>query len=419
MGYFIDDNAANNCCQPGCGTNPYLRRSSTHTQYVYEQGIRGPAGPRGATGPAGAQGARGATGPQGIQGVTGATGAQGAQGITGATGATGAAATITVQNTITAPPGTDARVQNLGRDDAAELVFLIPAGATGPTGATGATGATGTFDVETTLFTVNGTAGTAAMLLGDSMTFQSTDGSVAVTVTQGSAIVDLSAEGAEGPTGPTGATGATGITGATGPTGADGEIGPTGPTGADGEIGPTGPTGADGEIGPTGPTGADGEIGPTGPTGADGEIGPTGPAGADGETGPTGTAELASYGTFISNTARVIALGDDVILDKVQTTSAGLTFTAGGSTVTVQNAGVYQVVYSIRSTAAIGATVNLLVNGTAVPDSGLVALVDTAQRSGFATVTLAADDTLAIGTSGVSVSLGAGANAFLNIIQVA
>ena len=110
----------------------------------------------------------------------GPTGATGPTGAIGPTGATGIAATISVQNTITAPPGTPAEVENIGRDDAAELVFIIPEGATGPTGPTGATGA-------------------------------------ASTVT--------------GPTGPTGPTGAAstvaGPTGPTGPQGIQGDLGPT------------------------------------------------------------------------------------------------------------------------------------------------------------------------------------------------
>lgn len=80
----------------------------------------------------------GTPGPQGIPGSIGPigpAGLAGAPGATGSTGPTGAAATITVQNTITGSPGTSAHVENLGRDDAAELVFVIPAGPTGPAGA--------------------------------------------------------------------------------------------------------------------------------------------------------------------------------------------------------------------------------------------------------------------------------------------
>ena len=126
-----------------------------------EPGARGPQGPRGATGARGPQGIPGATGPQGPQGI------QGLRGATGATGATGRTPTVTVAGTITGEPGTPAAVYENVTPSGVELLFTIPAGATGPTGPTGATGAAGT-------------------------------------------------AGATGPTGPTGATGATGPTGATG-----------------------------------------------------------------------------------------------------------------------------------------------------------------------------------------------------------
>ncbi|MDR1465248.1 MAG: hypothetical protein LBJ11_08130 [Oscillospiraceae bacterium] len=62
----------------------------------------------------------------------------------GLRGETGAAASIDVVRTITAEPGTEAHVYNGGTRDAADLTFIIPAGATGPTGATGPEGPAGT-----------------------------------------------------------------------------------------------------------------------------------------------------------------------------------------------------------------------------------------------------------------------------------
>lgn len=165
-----------------------------------EPGARGPQGPRGATGARGPQGIPGATGPQGPQGI------QGLRGATGATGATGRTPTVTVAGTITGEPGTPAAVYENVTPSGVELLFTIPAGATGPTGPTGATGAAGT----------------------------------------------------AGATGPTGPTGAAGMAGATGPTGATGATGATGPTGAAGPTGATGAAGATGATGATGPTGATG-----------------------------------------------------------------------------------------------------------------------------------------------------------------
>lgn len=79
----------------------------------------------------------GTAGPRGVRGPTGPRGEQ------GPAGPTGKAATIVVRNTITGDPGTQASVTNLGKDDAAELVFVIPAGAKGEQGIMGPTGPAG------------------------------------------------------------------------------------------------------------------------------------------------------------------------------------------------------------------------------------------------------------------------------------
>ena len=156
-----------------------------------------------------------------------------------------------------------------------------------------------------------------------------------------------------------------------------------------------------------------------GPTGAIGPRGVQGIQGDPGPAGPTGTAAMAAYGTFESIAPRIITVGGPVILDMVQTTGLGLAFTPGTSSVTVAAAGVYRVMFSVKTTLAIGATIRLLVNGAAVPGSSLEALADISQRTGYATLTLAAGDTLEIGTTGVAVTLAAGANAFLDIVKVA
>lgn len=118
-------------------------------------------------------------------GIVGPTGPRGPQGP----------ASVTIGNTTTGAPGTDAMVTNSGTNLDAVLNFVIPAGPTGPTGAIGATGATGPRGLQ-------GVAGVA------------------------------------GPTGPTGPTGPKGDTGEQGIAGPTGEIGPTGPTGPTGPAGP-------------------------------------------------------------------------------------------------------------------------------------------------------------------------------------
>ena len=106
-------------------------------------------------------------------------------------------ATITVGNTITTDPGTEAKVTNVGTNENAILTFSIPAGATGPQGPTGSRGPVGSQGIQ----------------------------------------------GIAGPAGPRGATGQAG---------AQGPIGPTGPTGPKGDTGATGPQGEEGPAGPPG-----------------------------------------------------------------------------------------------------------------------------------------------------------------------
>ena len=64
-------------------------------------------------------------------------GPQGPEGADGVPGIPGAAATITVDNTVTGPAGTDASVVNSGSSSAAVLNFTIPQGAQGVPGANG------------------------------------------------------------------------------------------------------------------------------------------------------------------------------------------------------------------------------------------------------------------------------------------
>ena len=89
----------------------------------------------------------------------------------------------------------------------------------GARGATGVTGATGEFGTSQTILVVEGPTGdTVPVLLGQTLSFEST--TLDINVTQGSAIVNI--ELPSTPIGPTGATGSTGSTGATGITGATG-----------------------------------------------------------------------------------------------------------------------------------------------------------------------------------------------------
>ncbi len=240
------------------------------------------------------------------------------------------------------------------------------------------------------------------------------------------------AGGETGATGPTGPTGATGATGATGPTGADGAAGPTGPTGATGAdgaagpIGPTGPTGADGAAGPTGPTGAtgaDGAAGPTGPTGA------TGADGAAGPTGPTGVANLNAYGGLYNATPQTLNLtiGGTTQLPIAATMPLkNVTYSTPANTITVANAGVYEINYYTNLSAALGTTVTLSVrrNGTAIPQATLSRVLAVGVGSlynGSVLVALNAGDVIDMAISAllaVGVTLGGGVNTTLTVKQL-
>lgn len=98
------------------------------------KGLTGDTGPKGATGP---QGEPGTTGPQGPKGDTGE------QGPAGPAGADGKSATITIGQTTTGEPGSNASVTNTGDKLNAIFSFTIPRGAQGPQGLQGPQGETG------------------------------------------------------------------------------------------------------------------------------------------------------------------------------------------------------------------------------------------------------------------------------------
>ena len=113
-----------------------------------------------------------------------------------------------------------------------------------------------------------------------------------------------------------------------------------------------GPTGSDGA---TGTTGDSGDIGKTGPAGAIGAIGATGAMGATGATGPVGPAFSGYYGTFydtsiqtnpIADTARSVMLNE--VTNGVNGVIASGVSVVSGSRITLANAGVYNLEFSIQ-----------------------------------------------------------------------
>lgn len=202
----------------------------------------------------------------------------------------------------------------------------------------------------------------------------------------------LGAFGALGDTGFTGATGPTGFTGFTGPQGATGFTGNTGNSGFTGDTGSTGFTGSQGNVGALGATGNTGPTGFTGFTGPSGARGALGAAGAIGNTGPTG---FTGYTGFTGNSgaaglgaasgaflyayftgATSVTGGSPVNL--VNTASvpfstngpiSGITHTPGSTNIQILSAGLYEVLYVVRTD--ISSQFTLAVNGTSVAGASL------------------------------------------------
>lgn len=99
-----------------------------------ETGAKGDKGDPGQEGPQGPAGERGEQGPAGERGEQGPAGENGAP---GAKGDPGESATVTVGETVTAEPGTPAKVENTGTPQNAILKFTIPKGEKGDPGTGG------------------------------------------------------------------------------------------------------------------------------------------------------------------------------------------------------------------------------------------------------------------------------------------
>ncbi len=260
------------------------------------------------------------------------------------------------------------------------LNFVIPAGPTGPQGIAGVTGPTGP-------------------------------------------------QGIAGVTGPTGPQGLDGATGPTGPQGLAGATGPTGPQGLAGATGPTGPQGLAGATGPTGPQGLAGVTGPTGPQGLAGATGPTGPQGLAGATGPTGPANgLNAYGGKYSDTPQTLNLtiGSSTQIPLANSMpNLNTTYTPANS-ITVAQAGNYEINYFSNVSAALGTTVTQAVrsNGTNIPATIISRVLSVGVGSiysGSVIVTLPAGAVIDMAISAllaVGVTLGNGVNSSLTVKKI-
>ena len=200
-------------------------------------------------------------------------------------------------------------------------------------------------------------------------------------------------------------------------TGAAGNTGPTGPTGA------MGPTGNNGSTGPTGPIGA---TGPTGSTGLNGATGATGSTGATGATGATGSAGgIAAYGGGYNSEPQTLSL----VIGSFQQLpipnampQLNVTNTPANS-LTVAEAGVYEINYMFNASASLGAQVTLAVrqNGTAIPSTEevhLLAIGIESIYSGSVIYPLNAGDVIDMGISALlalTLNLGTGVTVALSL----
>lgn len=230
------------------------------------------------------------------------------------------------------------------------------------------------------------------------------------------------ATGATGPVGPQGPQGAQGVTGPTGPVGPTGPQGPQGLQGLQGVQGVTGPQGETGATGPVGPQGIQGATGATGATGPQGAIGPTGPTGPAGPAGAAGTG-LIAYGGLYGTTTDAVALTTTPVALPLGTQMPSSNLTYGTNSVTVTDAGTYELAYGVRGSMSDGSSLTVSVgqNGTAIAATTITDALTSGTPSsvhGQTIVTLSAGDvlTLLASDSGSATwTPGSGANTYLTV----
>jgi hypothetical protein len=165
-----------------------------------------------------------------------------------------------------------------------------------------------------------------------------------------------------------------------------------GPRGLQGVKGKTGAAGRVGASGVTGSSGVQGPQGVQGATGAAGAAGAAGPAGATGATGPGGSSE---YGYVYNTSGQTVAIGGAITFDS-SGVLAGIVHAPGSATITIVNAGTYEVTFSVSSTGE-PYQVGMHIDGTLVPGSDYgTAAATGGESAGQAIVTVAAGSTLTI-----------------------
>ena len=150
--------------------------------------------------------------------------------------------------------------------------------------------------------------------------------------------------------------------------------------------------------------------------------------GVTGATGATGTADLNAYGGLYSTTPQTLNLtiGGTTQLPIASTMPLkNVTYTPANS-ITVANAGVYEINYYTNVSAALGTTVTLAVrrNGTAIPQATLSRVLSVGVGSlynGSFIIALSAGDVIDMAISAllaVGVTLGGGVNTTLTVKQI-
>ena len=162
---------------------------------------------------------------------------------------------------------------------------------------------------------------------------------------------------------------------------------------------------------------------PQGPTGPQGITGPTGTTGPTGATGPANG--LNAYGGKYNNTSQVlnIAIGSSTQIPLANNMpNLNTTYTPTNS-ITVTQAGTYEINYFSNISAALATTVTqaVRINGTNIPSTIISRALQVGVGSTYAgssIVTLAAGDVIDMAISAllaVGITLGTGVNATLSV----
>jgi hypothetical protein len=165
--------------------------------------------------------------------------------------------------------------------------------------------------------------------------------------------------------------------------------------------GPTGPAGPAGRTGRAGAPGLPGTAGTHGPGGSVGAVGPQGPIGP---TGPAGTSGLSQYAYVYNTAGETVALEAAVTFDSNGLMTAGVTHAIGGSGITLVNAGVYKISFSVS--ASEPSQISLFIDGVVVVGTTYGSGAGTQQNTGQVMLAIAAGDVLTVRNHSSAAAIG-------------